>query len=152
MCFYSDDSEILKLEFRFQVSSISEDRKINHTSFVEKFSEIFYEKAETCLIFFLGMHWFQKCNFWNFGFHLVFTSFYLEFGFRGCLTSARGSGFFSKIMFLKSVHSKEREEASLGFLLKMWGVKLVRLFFGRSYGSTISFWDLLTFRKTRLIS
>jgi hypothetical protein len=29
---------------------------IGHISSVERFSEIFYEKAETCLIFFLGMH------------------------------------------------------------------------------------------------
>ena len=38
---------------------------IRHTSSVERFSENFDEKAETCLIFFLGMHWFQKCNFWK---------------------------------------------------------------------------------------
>jgi len=28
---------------------------------LERFSENFDYKAETCLIFFLGMHWFQKC-------------------------------------------------------------------------------------------
>ena len=36
-----------------------------HTSSMERFSGNFDENAETCLIFFLAMHWFQKCNFWK---------------------------------------------------------------------------------------
>ena len=36
-----------------------------HTSSVERFSEKFDHKAVTYLIFFVGTHWFQKCNFWK---------------------------------------------------------------------------------------
>ena len=35
------------------------------TSSVERFSENFEQEAVTYLIFFVGMHWFQKCNFWK---------------------------------------------------------------------------------------
>ena len=36
-----------------------------HTSSVERFSENFDQEAVTYLIFFVGTHWFQKCNFWK---------------------------------------------------------------------------------------
>ena len=36
-----------------------------HPSSVERFSETFSDKAVTYLIFFVGMHWFRKCNFWK---------------------------------------------------------------------------------------
>ena len=36
-----------------------------HTSSVERFSEYFDQKAVTYLIFFVGTHCFQKCNFWK---------------------------------------------------------------------------------------
>ena len=36
-----------------------------HTSSVERFSETFDDKAVTYLIFFIGTHWFRKCNFWK---------------------------------------------------------------------------------------
>ena len=36
-----------------------------HTSSVERFSENFDDKVVTYLIFFLGTHWFRKCNFWK---------------------------------------------------------------------------------------
>jgi hypothetical protein len=42
--------------------------KINpqrHTSYTDRFSENFDYKAETHPIFFVGMHWFQKYNFWK---------------------------------------------------------------------------------------
>ena len=82
----------------------------------------------------------------NFGFHLVFTNFHLEFsffGFRGRLTSVTSvtsegaQGIFSKITFLKSVHSKEKMRHVLALLSKfslnlsteeVWLVVLV--FFG----------------------
>ena len=32
---------------------------------VERFSENFDDKAVTYLIFFIGIHWFRKCNFWK---------------------------------------------------------------------------------------
>ena len=37
----------------------------NHTSSVKRFSENFDLEAVTYLIFFVGTHWFQKCNFWK---------------------------------------------------------------------------------------
>ena len=41
--------------------------KVNsvHTSSVERFSENFDDKAVTYFIFFVGTHWFRKCNFWK---------------------------------------------------------------------------------------
>ena len=36
-----------------------------HTSSVERFSENFLDKAVTYTIFFIGTHWFRKCNFWK---------------------------------------------------------------------------------------
>ena len=36
-----------------------------HTFSVKRFSENFDHKAVTYLIFFVGTHWFQKCNFWK---------------------------------------------------------------------------------------
>ena len=39
--------------------------KHSHTSSVKRFSENFDHKAVTYLIFFVGTHWFQKCNFWK---------------------------------------------------------------------------------------
>ena len=41
-------------------------------------------------------------------------------------TSEGAQGFFSKITFLKSVHSKERDEACLGFLVKIFTKSLHR--------------------------
>ena len=60
------------------------------------------------------------------GFHLVFTIFiynFCRFRFWGCLTSATSEwaqGIFSKIIFLKSVHSKEKYEACLSLLVKIF--------------------------------
>ena len=54
------------------------------------------------------------------------------FEVRGRLTSANSAtsegvqGIFSKIMFLKSVHSEERDEACLGFLVKIFTKSLHR--------------------------
>ena len=48
-------------------------------SSLERFSENFDEKAETYLIFFLGMHWFQKCN--------SLSPFWGRWGRRGQTTS-----------------------------------------------------------------
>ena len=39
--------------------------ELGHTSSVERLSENFDEKALTYLIFFVGTHWFRKCNFWK---------------------------------------------------------------------------------------
>ena len=36
-----------------------------HTSSVKRFSESFDQEAATYLIFFIGMHWIQKCNVWK---------------------------------------------------------------------------------------
>ena len=36
-----------------------------HTSSVERFSENFDNKAVTYIIFFVGTHWFRKCDFWK---------------------------------------------------------------------------------------
>ena len=36
------------------------------------------------------------------------------------MTSEGAQGIFSKITFLKSVHSKEKDEACLGFLVKIF--------------------------------
>ena len=38
----------------------------------------------------------------------------------------RGSGIFSKVTFLKSVHSKEKDEACLGFVVKFFSKSLHR--------------------------
>ena len=54
----------------FQVRSLKYHREkhfgqlycIAHTSSVERFSENFDQKVVTYLIFFVGTHWFQKCN------------------------------------------------------------------------------------------
>ena len=61
----------------------------------------------------------------NFGFHLVFTSFHLEFWsfwvsrlFMTSVTLEGAQGFFSKIAFLKSVDCKEKDEVCLNFLVK----------------------------------
>ena len=40
-------------------------REGSHTSSVKRFSENFDQEAVTYLIFFVGTHWFQKCNFWK---------------------------------------------------------------------------------------
>ena len=44
---------------------VFEESKTLHTSSVERFSENFDQEAVIYLIFFVGMHWFQKCNFWK---------------------------------------------------------------------------------------
>ena len=36
---------------------------MSHTSSMERFSENFDQEAVTYFIFFVGMHWFQNCNF-----------------------------------------------------------------------------------------
>ena len=124
-----------------------------HSSSVERFSENFDKKAETCHISFLGMHRFQKHNLWKNSLspfwghwgrrgqttskpkmtkiHLVFTSF-IVLVFQGRLTSATSvtskgaQGIFSKVTFLKSVHSKEKDEVCLGFLVKIFTKSLHR--------------------------
>ena len=74
----------------------------------------------------------------NFGFHLTFTNFHLEFSLFGVSRLfdlgdlsdlIRGSGIFFKSYiprYLKSVHSKEKDEACLGFLIKIFTTSLHR--------------------------
>ena len=45
--------------------SVQQPDNKTHTSSMEIFSENFDYKALTYLIFFVGTHWFQKCNFWK---------------------------------------------------------------------------------------
>ena len=57
----------------------------------------------------------------NFGFHLVFTSFHLEFwSFWISRSFDLGDLVVLRITFLKSVHSKEKDEACLGFLVNIF--------------------------------
>ena len=61
----------------------------------------------------------------NFGFHLVLTIF-VVFGLDEIWTSEGDQDFFSKIIFLKSVHSKEKDETCLTFLVKIFTKSLHR--------------------------
>ena len=71
----------------------------------------------------------------NFAFHLVFTSFHIDFllflvsmKFEHRSTFDLGAlrDFFSQITFLKSVHSKEKHEACIGFVVKIFTKSLHR--------------------------
>ena len=111
--------------------------KVAHPSSVDRFSENFDKKAETCLIFFLGMHWFQKCNFWKKSlssfrgrwaqevifevaeakfwispsFHLEFSSFWIsrsfDLGDLGVLRRGPGN-FFKNYIFEISAFQRKR--------------------------------------------
>ena len=74
-----------------------------HNSSMERFSENFDKKAVTYLIFFIGTFW-------------VSTS----------ASSEGAQGFFSKIIFSKSVRSNEKDEVCHSFLVKIFTKSLHR--------------------------
>ena len=60
-------------------------------------------------------------------FHLEFSLFWRSFDLGDLSDLRRGSGiFFSKVTFLKSVHSKEKDEACLSFPVKIFTKSLHR--------------------------
>ena len=108
---------------------------------MKRFSENFDQEAVTYLIFFVGTHWFQKCNFWK----NSLSPFWGRRGHWGQKTSklkmktqiwpprprklffiALGfevvwpQGIFSKIIFLKSVRSNKKDEVCHSFLVKIF--------------------------------